>query len=80
MVIRDGIEIHFGRADGKALNPVSEVRKEDVDIVLWVDDIDALFLELHAKQANIVEGIVPRSYGREIVIRDCNGYLIALVA
>jgi hypothetical protein len=78
MVSRDGAEIHFGKADGSSLGHVQQVRKDGVDVIMWVDDIDALFEELKVKQAN-VEGIFTRSYGREIIIRDCNEYSIAVI-
>jgi predicted enzyme related to lactoylglutathione lyase len=80
MVSRDGIEIHFGKADGDVLNLVQHVRKDGVDVIMWVDDIDALLDELKSKQANVGEGIIQRSYGREFIITDCNGYTVAVVS
>jgi hypothetical protein len=43
-----------------------------------VDDIDALTAELKSSSVT-VEGIFERSYGREIILTDCNDYQIAVV-
>lgn len=80
MVGRDDIEIHFGKMDEPGnTRPVREIRCEGVDAILWVDDIDSLFNEFKQNKVNVIEGIVQRPYGREIVIEDCNGYQLAIV-
>ena len=81
MVQRDGFQLHFAKADNILL-PLShneERRKGTTDLILWVPEIDLFFNELQSRGAEIVEGIVQRSYGsREFVIRDCNGYKILI--
>ena len=48
------------------------------DTYIWVDDIAALDAELRGRKASIIEGPVDRDYNcREILVRDCNGYMIA---
>src|SRR5262249_1902836 len=79
MVQRDGFQVHFGKADGNNIQRNEQVRKISVDVIIWVPEIDRFFEELASRKADIVEGIVTRSYGREFVIRDCNGFKIAVV-
>lgn len=76
MVARDGVEIHFGKADGNGVKVNESVRKGlGNDAYIWVSDIDALFDELSGKKVEIIEGPVKRIYeSTEVVIRDCNGF------
>jgi predicted enzyme related to lactoylglutathione lyase len=76
MVKRDGCQLHFGKADGDTVHPNSQVRGISTDFVIWVPEIEAFFEEVKAKGADIEQQIVMRSYGREFIIRDCNGYRI----
>jgi catechol 2,3-dioxygenase-like lactoylglutathione lyase family enzyme len=77
MVQRDGFQVHFAKADSNTLNITTQARKIGHDFIIWVPEIDAFFEELKAKGANIIEGIVKRSYGsREFVIEDCDGHTI----
>lgn len=76
MVARDGVEIHFGKADDVAVQLNGSLRKGlGSDAYIWVTNIDALYEELSSKRVEIVEGPVRRIYEcTEIVIRDCNGF------
>jgi len=76
MVARDGVEIHFGKADGDRVQVNESVRKGlGTDAYIWVSDIEKLFEELSARNVEIVEGPVKRIYDCiEIVIKDCNGF------
>jgi len=76
MVGRDGVEIHFGKADGNNIHLNESVRKGlGTDAYIWVSDINALFEELSAKDVEIVEGPVKRIYDcTEVTVRDCNGF------
>lgn len=76
MVARDGVEMHFGKTDGRAADESStQYRRVGFDAYIWVDDINALFDELTASGADIVEGPVKRVYeSTEVEIRDCNGF------
>ena len=78
MVERDGVEMHFGKADKEGLKSNTAKRKIGYDAYIWTSDIDALFEEFKIKNVDIVEGPVKRQYGnREIVISDCNNFKIA---
>lgn len=76
MVARDGVEIHFGKADGDTVQLNSSVRKGiGSDVYIWVSDINALYDELAARNVEIIEGPVRRIYESvEVVVRDCNGF------
>lgn len=76
MVARDGVEIHFGKADGDHVQVNESVRRGlGTDAYIWVTDINALFEELSARDVEILEGPVKRIYEcTEVVIRDCNGF------
>jgi predicted enzyme related to lactoylglutathione lyase len=78
MVARGGVEMHFGKADGRRADTSSvDFRRVGFDAYIWVNDIQALFDELTASGAEIVEGPVKRIYeSTEIEIRDCNGFKI----
>lgn len=78
MVERDGMQIHFGKADAGVIKTNEQVRKISSDVIIWVPEIDAFYEEVASKKADIVQGIVKRPYGREFVIRDCNGFKIAV--
>ena len=78
MVERDGVELHFGKADREDVKTNAIRRKVGYDAYIWASDIDALYKEFKIKNVNIIEGPVTRQYGRrEIVIKDCNDFKIA---
>jgi catechol 2,3-dioxygenase-like lactoylglutathione lyase family enzyme len=76
MVARDGVEIHFGRADSEGVQVNESIRKgSGNDAYIWVTDINALFEELSGRDVKILEGPVKRIYeSTEVVIRDCDGH------
>jgi hypothetical protein len=77
MVARDGVEMHFGKADGEAQISSTGLRRVGFDAYIWVDDIQGLFDELKAASADIVEGPVKRIYeSTEVTIKDGNGFTI----
>jgi catechol 2,3-dioxygenase-like lactoylglutathione lyase family enzyme len=58
--------------------PNRSVMDETFDAYIYVSDVDKLAAELRAKQADIVEGPINRIYRmRELLVRDCNGYVLA---
>ena len=74
MVGRGGVEIHFGKADAEPQRSNLELRKISSDAYVWVDDVEALFQELKASGADIIEGPTRRIYDCvEMEVRDCNG-------
>lgn len=76
MVERDGVEIHFGKADGTDIQVNDSVRNGlGNDAYIFVSDIQLLHKEFLEKNVNIIEGPVRRVYGCvEITINDCNGF------
>jgi catechol 2,3-dioxygenase-like lactoylglutathione lyase family enzyme len=76
IVRRDGVEVHFGKADRSGVSN-AEVRSGSFDLYIWVSDIDPIFDELTAARADIIEGPIKRVYeSTEVVVRDCNGYVL----
>lgn len=78
IVERDGIELFFNQA-----RPGTTLRTGRVeggyDVYLHVRDLDALARGLAERGAEILEGPILREYGqRELVVRDCNGLVLAL--
>ncbi len=74
MVAREGVEIHFGKAETAGASN-AKVRSGSFDLYIWVSDVEAIFRELSASGADILEGPVKRVYdSTEIVVRDCNGF------
>ena len=78
MVSRGGVEMHFGKVDGRAADMSSiQLRGGGFDAYIWVDDIQALFEEFSASGANITEGPIKRIYqSTEITIKDRNGFTL----
>lgn len=77
MVARDGVEMHFGKADAGATLRMNETMRKGLgnDVYIFVDDVNALYEELRARNVEIIEGPVKRVYDCvEITIRDCNGF------
>jgi uncharacterized glyoxalase superfamily protein PhnB len=75
MVRRDGVEIHFGKADAEPQRSNLELRKISSDAYIRVDDVEALFKEFTASGAEIMEGPTLRIYDCvEMEVRDCNGF------
>lgn len=75
MVQRDGVEMHFGKADARPQGSNEQLRRGlGADAYIWVTNIQDLFQELVLNEVDIVEGPVKRIYGStEIVVRDRNG-------
>ena len=76
MVERDGIQIHFGKADADLVQKSNlPLRKVGFDLYLWVTDIEALFEEFSSNDVEIIEPLTTRVYGNvEFSIRDLNGF------
>jgi catechol 2,3-dioxygenase-like lactoylglutathione lyase family enzyme len=76
MVARDGVEIHFGRADGDQIIINEMVRKGlGTDAYIFVSDVQKLYEEFVTRGVNITEGPIKRIYNCiEITIEDCNGF------
>jgi predicted enzyme related to lactoylglutathione lyase len=78
MVIRDNVELHFGKSDSGQFKPNHHHRHIATDAYIHVEDLDSLHSELQARGAKIIEGPIQRVYGmREIVIEDSNGFRLA---
>jgi catechol 2,3-dioxygenase-like lactoylglutathione lyase family enzyme len=76
IVARDDVGLHFNLADG---SPVRTGRAEGAyDAYFHIAGVDALAAELEAHGADIIDGPEDRVYGqRELVVRDCNGLILA---
>jgi uncharacterized glyoxalase superfamily protein PhnB len=76
IVARDNVVIHFGKSDNGALPSPNVARREiGVDAYIWVNDLDALYAELKASGAKILEGPTLRVYKcYEIVVEDHFGF------
>jgi catechol 2,3-dioxygenase-like lactoylglutathione lyase family enzyme len=81
IVERDDVRIMFRQvrpAKSTVARPNRSVMDETFDAYIYVSDVDKLATELRAKQADIVEGPINRIYRmRELLVRDCNGYVLA---
>jgi catechol 2,3-dioxygenase-like lactoylglutathione lyase family enzyme len=81
MVQRDEVNIMFRQVRPPrtpVARPNRTVMDETFDVYVYVSNVDQLAAELRAKKADIVEGPVDRIYDmRELLVRDCNGYVIA---
>ena len=80
IVSRGGVEIHFGKAEQNGTSN-SAVRSGSFDLYIWVNDVNAIFEELGAAGAEIVEGPVKRIYESiELVVKDRNGYVLVFAS
>ena len=75
VVWRGPVEIFFNQATG----PVTRSRAPGAyDVYVRVGGVEALAEELRKRGADIIDGPDVRVYGqRELVIRDCNGLVLA---
>lgn len=76
IVQRDGYQVHFGKSDNGNIHRNDTIRKGMPDFILWVPEIEAFYEEVTGKGAVIAQEIIPRSYGREFIIEDCDGHLV----
>ena len=81
IVERDDARIMFRQvrpARAGVARPNRAIMDETFDAYIYVSEVDQLASELLAKNADIIEGPVGRIYDmRELVVRDCNGYVLA---
>jgi catechol 2,3-dioxygenase-like lactoylglutathione lyase family enzyme len=76
IVWRDGIELFFNLADGS--DPRTGRAEGAYDAYFRMTGVEALAAEVRTRSADILDGPVDRSYGeRELVLRDCNGLVLA---
>jgi uncharacterized glyoxalase superfamily protein PhnB len=78
IVTRDDVRVMFKQAPPRVARPNHTVMDETFDAYVYVSNVDDLATELRATRADIVEGPIDRIYGmRELLVRDCNGYVLA---
>ena len=66
---------------GKSGTSNSAVRSGSFDLYIWVNDVNAMFEELSAAGAEMVEGPVTRIYdSTELVVKDRNGYILVFAS
>ena len=77
MVAREEVEIHLGKIDEGAEMQYNEMLRGGLgsDVYIFVEDVQALYEEFHARGVEITEGPVKRIYNcTEITVKDCNGF------
>ena len=78
IVARDGVEIHFGKGDTDVPQGNVMRREGGLDAYIFVSGVDALFEDFRQRQADIIQEPIDTEIGqREMVIRDCNGFVVA---
>lgn len=76
IVRRGSVSIHFNRGD--AVRLPSRNSEGAYDLYFSVSNLDVLADEFRASGAEIIDGPDDRVYGqRELVVRDCNGFVLA---
>ncbi len=76
IVRRDEIQLFFNRCE----QTIARAGRAEgaYDAYFRIRGIDALTAELRARGADIIDGPEDRVYGqRELVVRDCNGLILA---
>jgi len=74
-IIKDGYSIHLKVNDGL----IEERKKEDVNIIFSVSNIEALFEEYSNNSIGIIQSLRDMPYGKEFYIVDPDGNIIAFV-
>ncbi|HWV58488.1 MAG TPA: VOC family protein [Longimicrobiales bacterium] len=76
IVERGQVSIHLNQ--GEQARVPSRESTGGYDLYFDIRNVDALAGELVARGAEIIDGPRDRSYGqRELVVRDCNGFVLA---
>jgi predicted enzyme related to lactoylglutathione lyase len=76
MVERDGFQVHFGKSDSGLTKYNNAIRQGMTDFIIWVPEIESFYDEVKANNAEIIQEITQRVYGREFIIADCDGHRI----
>ena len=80
IVVRDQHAIHFRCATPPPAHP-EKYTEELLDAYLFVEDVDALYAEFAAKQAEFSRELSNMPWNcREFVVKDCDGRLLAFGA
>ena len=80
IVARDHQAIHFRCAEPPTANP-DKYEDELLDAYILVVDADALYAEYAGKGAEFTRGLANMPWnGREFVVKDCDGRLLAFGA
>src|SRR5262245_43830070 len=81
IVRRDDVRIMLRQvrpARPPVARPNRSVMDETFDAYVYVSNVDQLAAELRARKADVVDGPITRIYNmRELLVRDCNGYVLA---
>src|SRR2546423_12549029 len=80
IVARNQQAIHFRCAEPPTANP-DKYRDELLDAYLFVEDADALYAEYAAQGVEFTRGLANMPWhSRELVVKDCDGRLLAFGA
>jgi hypothetical protein len=76
IVKRDRVRLHFSRAE--EAEPRANRADGAYDVYFHMTGVDDLAADIRLRGAHILDGPEDRIYGRrELVIRDCNGLVLA---
>jgi hypothetical protein len=74
--VRAGGAMLYVNHDPDLASAIKE-RRLQLDVFLWVNDIDSIYAQHRARHAEITEGLTSRPWGvRQYVVREPNGYLL----
>ena len=77
IVSRDGVQLNFRQTKDRGNTSGTRLVADTYDAYVRVSNVESLAEDLRAKNANIVHEPVTRIYNmRELVVRDCNGYVL----
>ncbi len=76
-ITKDGFSIHLKSGKPGVEERKSKRKKENLDIMFSVNDIEVLYQEFSGKQIDFVQSLREMSYGKEFYIADPDGYIIA---
>lgn len=75
---RDSFELHFGKSDGDLIQTNETIRKGTPKFVIWVQGIEN-FLKSSDPKTRKSSSRSSSAYGRESVVRDCDGHKFMVV-
>lgn len=77
MVSRDTARLQLSRMEGGRGGSNRKWKPSVADIYIWVNNVDELYRELVARQADIVGPMQRKHYGTmELEVRDPDGYIL----
>ena len=78
-VVRDGCRVHLNCVTPSARDQEAFEAAERLDVCFGVQDVEELASELAATGASIAVHLREMPYGRELYVRDPDGYILGFV-